>query len=246
MQNSIRRYGVWLAVLPVLVSSLSWAGPLTNATLDIKLWTGGANMREWTPSILDTGTGYKVNDVGYSPPGVDVLCYNMTMDYDPFISASVDVINNTASIQHYTLIFTLPISPQILTGSRIGGSVQGGLTDANFDSVGTLSTAGPGTALYYGQIDGVDVLPLFPDVKTINVPFMGGSASDSTSAGLPGPTIPGPNALNSIGIKHEFTLTPGDRATFTSSFIIVAAVPEPGTLSLLAIGGLVFLRRRRG
>ena len=46
----------------------------------------------------------------------------------------------------------------------------------------------------------------------------------------------GPNALTSIGIEHQFSLTPGDRATFTS-FFNVQPVPEPTSLSLLAIGG---------
>jgi hypothetical protein len=241
-KNLLRKCGAWLCVLPVLASSLSWAAdPPTS--LDVKLWNG-SSMYEWTPAIISTGSGYTINDVTYHPPGASLYCYNVSLDFDPFISASVDVVNNTALTQTYTLIFTLPIAPAITTGSLIGGSTQGGLTDANFNGIGTLSTVGPGTALYYGQIDGVDVLPLFSHLKTINVPFAGGSASDSTSAGLPGPTIPGPNALTSIGIKHQFSLTPGDRATFTS-FFVVNPVPEPSSLSLLAIGVLMVLRRRK-
>ena len=238
--QSIRKSVAWLAVLPVLASSFAQA----QSALDIHLWIGGTSAGEWTPAIINTGTGYKVNDVSYHPAGASIFCYNMTLDFDPFISASVDVVNNTASVQNYTLIITLPISPAITGGSRIGGSTQGGLTDANNDGIGTLSTQGPGTAMYYGQIDGVNVLPLFPNPTTINVPFQGGSASSSTSAGLPGPTIAGPNALTSIGIEHQFSLTPGDRATFTS-FFNVQPVPEPTSLSLLAIGGLVLLWRRR-
>jgi hypothetical protein len=63
---------------------------------------------------------------------------------------------------------------------------------------------------------------------------------------LPGPSIPGPAALTSIGIEHQFSLTPGDRATFTSFFVVQPApVPEPTSYSLLAIGGLMLLWRRR-
>ncbi len=239
------KFCVWVCVLPLLVSSLAWADPLpVNPTLDIKLWIG-STMREWTPQILDAaGGGYKVDDISYSPPGASLFCYNMTLNYDPFISASADILNNTASIQHYTLLFSIPISPAITPASVMGGSVQGGLTDANNDGIGTISTFGPGTDLFNGQIDGVDQLPLFSDVKTINVPFQGGSASDSTSAGLPGPSLPGPSALSTIGIKFEFTLTPGDRATFTGFFSVGQTIPEPGSLSLLGLGGLLLFRRR--
>ena len=239
MQRSTRKFGVWLWIMPLLASSVSWA-----SMFDIQLWNGTTAHWDWSAPIIDTGSGYKVDDVTYSPLGATLRAYNITLESDPFISASVDVVNNTALTQTYTLIFTMPISPPITPGSRIGGSTQGGLTDANNDGVGTLSTVGPGTALYYGQIDGADVLPLFPDPNSLSVPFAGGSASESTSAGLPGPTIAGPSALTSIGIKHQFSLTAGDRATFTS-FFIVQAVPEPGSLSLLAVGGLIMAFRRR-
>ena len=189
--------------------------------------------------------GYKVNDITYNAPGASLFCYNMTLAYDPFISASVDVNNNTASVQNYTLIFTLPISLAITGGSLMGGSTQGGVTDANFNGTGTLSTVGPGTDLYNGRIDGVNVLPLFPNPTAVNSPFAGGSSSVSANAGLPGPTIAGPDVLTSIGIEHEFSLTPGDRATFTSFFVVANAIPEPASLSLLAIGGLMLLYRRR-
>ena len=235
----MRKYRASLIALPLLVSCIAQAA----STLDIRL-SVGANNYEWTPAILAVGDGtYKVNDVGYNPPGSSLLCYNMTLDYDPFISASVDVVNNTLAVQNYTLTFTLPILA-IPGSSFIGGSTQGGLTDANFDSVGTLSTVGA-SALYYGQIDGVNVLPLFAAPRSMVVPFQGGSTNASASAGLPGPTIPGPAVLTSIGIQHQFSLTPGDRATFTSFFVVVNAVPEPGSLSLLAIGGLMLVYRRR-
>jgi hypothetical protein len=63
--------------------------------------------------------------------------------------------------------------------------------------------------------------------------------------GLPGPTIPGPVAMTSIGIRHRFTLSPGDSSSFTSFFVVMA--PEPATAGLLAAGGLLLVvaRRRR-
>ena len=248
LQRMLRGYAVLLTVLAALFSSLAQG----QQYLDVKL-LNGASTWEWHPLIIDLGNGnFMVNNVTYNPSGASVYCHDMTVGFDPFISASVDVVNNTATTQIYTLIFTLPISP-IVGGTRMGGSTQGGVTDAGGgaggapDGIGTVSTTGAGTALYNGQIDGVDKLALFPDVKTINAPFAGGSASDSANAGLPAVSIPGPaSALSTIGIKHTFSLTSGDRATFTSFFRVEAAVPEPGSVGLLAIGGLVlFLRRRR-
>src|SRR2546423_9957234 len=110
--QSMRKYAVWLTVLPVLAASFAQA-----QTLDIKLLMGGTAAGEWHPAIISTGSGYMVNNVSYNPFGASIYCYNMTLDYDPFLSASVDVQNNTTAVQNYTLIFTLPIAPAIFTGS---------------------------------------------------------------------------------------------------------------------------------
>src|SRR5947207_1253372 len=102
--SAMRKCRVALVALPLLVTCIAQAA----STLDIKL-SVGANNYEWTPTILAVGDGtYKVNDVGYNPSGSSLFCYNMTLDYDPFISASVDVVNNTLAVQNYTLTFTLP------------------------------------------------------------------------------------------------------------------------------------------
>src|SRR4051794_19936234 len=168
MQRSIRKFGIWLCVFPALASSLSWAVPAPS-NLDIQFWVGNT-MSEWTPTILGSGDSHWLNNTTNSVAGATISWYNTTVNFDPFISSSVDVVNTSGSVQNYTFIFTLPISPAITSGSLIGGSTQGGLTDANFDGTGTLSTL-PGQPLYYGEIDGVDVLPLFPDLTTLTVPF---------------------------------------------------------------------------
>jgi hypothetical protein len=242
MRKTIRKSLAWLVVLPALASFQSWAVPAPG--LDIQ-FSVGSSTEEWSAPIVSIGNGWGVNDGTNTWGGATLSWHNVGIDFDPFMSASVNVVNNTAFTQTYTLIFTMPIGSPIIGGSLIGGSVQGGITDSNPDGIGILSTAGPGTAMYYGRIDGANVLPLLSDVTTLTVPFAGGSNSTNTSAGLPGPTIPGPNANTSIGIEHEFTLTAGDTATF-SSFFRVESAPEPTGLSLLAVGALfVAVRRRR-
>lgn len=172
------------------------------------------------------------------------LEWDMTVDPDPFVSAGFTFTNTDIVTKTFVVSVSLPIAPPIPGATLVGGSIGLTVTDANFDGVGTVSSV-TGTPIYLGTIDGGAVLPLLPDPSSVSVPFAGGSAVISDSFGLPGPTSPGPAALTSIGIEHTFTLTPGDRASLTSFFVVV---PEPGSVTLAIIGGfcLVFcwLRRR--
>jgi hypothetical protein len=240
MRRSLRKCALWITVLLLIASTFAQA----QQTLDIRLSTNGTMAGEWYPQIINTGTNYIINNTSYTVGGVggtSLTFSNVVLDYDPSISATVNVVNNTTNVQTYTLFFSLPVSP-IAGGVLMAGSTQGGTTDNNGDG-SILSTVGPGSALYFGRIDGVNVLPLFSNLKTITAgSYL--SASDTTSAGLPGVTIPYPGGVSSsIGIEHEFSLTPGDAATFSSVFVV--QVPEPGSLSLLAIGGLMLLCRRQ-
>jgi hypothetical protein len=63
--------------------------------------------------------------------------------------------------------------------------------------------------------------------------------------GTPIPSQPGPAALATIGITIDFTLTPGDSATFTSVFV-VESIPEPGTGLMVGLGLIALAARRRG
>ena len=96
-------------------------------------------------------------------------------------------------------------------------------------------------AFYRGTIDGAAALPLLAGPFSVTVPFAGGTVNiPATSAGLPGPTIPGPAVLTDIGITHRFSLTPGDIIGITSFFVVT---PEPTSLRLLGVG-LLALRKR--
>jgi hypothetical protein len=195
--------------------------------------------------MYGAGNGdFSVYDTNYTVGDSTLTLSNMTVGVDPFISFGQSVANNGNSVASYSLLFTLNISPPITGGTLIGGSVQAGVTDGNFDGVGIVTNSGS-LPLYSGLIDGVTQLSLFSNPTSISIIGAGNSTNSSTGAGLPGPTLPGPlNANNTIGIEFNFTLTPGDTATFSGSFIVVP-VPEPATLSLLAIGGLVLVYRRR-
>ena len=76
----------------------------------------------------------------------------------------------------------------------------------------TPITSLPGTPFYAGMIDGATVLSIYPDPtsfaflfaspgQTVNIPAL--------NPGLPGPTLLGGPALETIGIEHEFALSRG-------------------------------------
>ncbi|MGD9644741.1 MAG: hypothetical protein AB7U73_03455 [Pirellulales bacterium] len=173
--------------------------------------------------------------------------WNITADPDPWVNSNYTITNNTLTTNIYTVTVSLPIIP--IPGSTLtGGSVQGGVTDNNGDGA-TLGQVGV-TPLYMSLIDGVDFTPLLPPgTSSITVgPFLSGTVGPS-SFGTPIPSLPGPAASTSIGIRLNFTLTPGDSASFTSVFV-VEPVPEPASIAMascgfaMVIGGVCWRRRR--
>jgi len=173
--------------------------------------------------------------------------WNITADPDPFVSSNYAITNNTLTKNNYSVTITLPIIA--IPGATVtGGSVQGGVTDNNGDGA-TLGQSGA-LPIYMSLIDGKNWQPLLPPGPTsLTVgSFLSGTLGPA-SFGLPIPSLPGPAALTSIGIRLDFSLTPGDSATFSSVFV-VNPIPEPTTMALgsmgfaLVVGGACYRRRR--
>jgi hypothetical protein len=195
----------------------------------------------WSPSLTDLGCvsageqgQAKCSGSNLAGPSDYVLTsWSVTLDPDPTVVGFIAIQNNALVAQTFSFTFLLPIiaqGPQV----TVNGSISGSLTDAN-GSGATLDSVAP--AVYEAQIDGLTVQTLLnhPQPQVV----AGAFGSTPWGGASFGPTVLNQTANSTIAIQVDFTLSPGDLASFTSVFNVVA-VPEPATLVMLS-GGLVGL-----
>jgi hypothetical protein len=153
-----------------------------------------------------------------------------------FTAGNYVIQNLSANTIAVELTVTLPIA---LVGSALyGGSVSGGLT-----------TSGPGfisdngTPLWSGSTGGNLIDTLFDNPFLVARADAGSSSLGFESFGDPIPSAAGPAIGSDISVTLKFLLGANSSASFTS--VLVAAVPAPGALALLGLGGLTAFGRRR-
>jgi hypothetical protein len=140
---------------------------------------------------------------------------------------------NTIAVE---LTVTLPVA---LAGSTLyGGSVSGGLTTS-----GPGFISDDGTPLWSGSTGASLIDTLFNNPFNVTNTEAGSSSLGFESFGDPIPSAPGPDLAGDISVTLKFLLGANSSASFTS--VLVAAIPAPGALALLGLGGLTAFGRRR-
>jgi hypothetical protein len=235
-----------LPIASLALMVLFSAGSASALSFTLEVMTDGESSGALNQDMMGcTGSAPTYDCIGIetSAGTLGIDNWNLTLDEDPVVSGTVAVTNNSSVLSHYTMIFTLNIAAPVTPSSVIGGSMQGGATDNNGDGV-TLATFA-GNAFYAAQIDGSTVQTLYDDPQSFSAGNYLSLNVPQLTFGTPTPSQAGPAANSTIGIIFDFTLTPGDSATFTGNFV-VEPVPEPGTVLLLGLGliGLAASRRR--
>lgn len=233
-----------LAGWVVLAGAPSRAVPTFTANID----AGGPtlNLVPSDFSCTDSGTLSVCSKTGVSLNG---LQFNiaLTLDTDPKIFATVDVLNTNVGTTQFTATFTLSGVGTSGISTLTEGGVSGGVTDndgvADNNGVAAKIATVSGSSFYTALIDNAAYQTLY------DFPFSH-SAGPFLSSNFPDLSF-GPNQgagpiVNSIGVKLDFTLTGQDSSSFSGTFEL-KPVPEPGTALLLGLGliAMAAVERRR-
>lgn len=235
-------------LLPLSVVLL-FAGPAAAVPFDFQVYQNGDLLGTFGQTTSWLGCSEAGNTTSCASSdrtigGLTLDSWSLFFDNDPVVSGTVALTNNQLVTQQFTLIFNLPVVPMGATLSS--GSIQGGATDNNGN--GATVAAAVGGFLYSAIVDGNLLAPfqtLHGDPFSHVVGPFDSTSIPSANFGFPNPpSAPGPFNPATIGIRLDFTLTPGDSASFTSNFVVMP-VPEPTTGLLLGVGLAIALRRSR-
>jgi hypothetical protein len=166
---------------------------------------------------------------------------------DPMIAYSVAFQNTTSTDQTFTLTLTVPINPSLTYSlSSVRATVAGSVVDGGGAPGFAFTPALPGGFLQTASLT-TPGGPISADVDltsgTITSSVSGGNdiIGPITTPGYNG-YIPGPSGtFTALTLNVGVTLSAGDFAALTGrvDVIAAAAVPEPSSLLLFALGGML-------
>lgn len=147
--------------------------------------------------------------------------------------------NTTAQAKTYDVVQSISMVGAVLDPT-MSGNVAAILIDMNGNGA-TLGSLGT-TAIYTAMIQNTAVQTLLPGDWSFQVnPYM---SDASTPASFSNMVLPSGSASGTMSIRLQFTLSAGDKVSFSSNFV-VQAVPAPGALGLAALAGVGCRGRRR-
>ncbi len=226
-----------LVIAPIAIALATSSAMAGGApALEVRWTLDGNIVLTELPDGVPGNNGFRYN--GGASIGLVTMGYSLFGDPDPLVSGSFTLENLSFATIEVELQVTLPILPSLPDVTLMTGSVAVAMT-ADLDG-GTLATL-DGIPFWQGMIDGIPVGGATSLLSGLEMIRVGPGSPPGDSAGFGG--IAGPAALESIGVRITFSLTPGEQMSFTSVFHVV--VPGPAGLVLLAFGALLTRRRSR-
>lgn len=247
LSSGLRKLATATASALVLLAPQAFAGagdpfvPSLNPWLSVNM--GSSSGSDLLPaSTANDGDNNFAFEGSNTATGQYAVSWDLTMNPDPFIDGFLTITNLSGSAQNFTVNLSVPVTPAFI-GGLMGGSIEATIWDLNNSGSATLQPqTNVGNPIYFGRIDGVNVLPMFAQVVSCGSVGCSGNSGESQ---MP-PSIPVAGVNSNIGTRLVFNLSGGDRVTFATHFEVLP-VPVPASAWLMgsAILGLVGARRRR-
>lgn len=242
---------VVLAALSVCMQEAE-AAPVVSLTVQATPTGGDIQRQSAAASVSLEGTLTHLGGTmylyqgSYTDPGNFSVVYSNFINTDPVVTNNIVITNLNPNPQSFDVQMNLdvPITSATLTGGSVDIDIQDqdGQDDGN-GNYAWLNSVGS-TPIYMSQINGTDFIGMLGNTS-LNATSIFGTANVSDAFG-DSPAIPslvGPANVTSIGIQLNFTASTFDGVTINSNFV-VEPIPEPASLTLLAGGALLALRRR--
>lgn len=203
----------------------SWSIPLPLN------WTF-ADEHTWQPGDCTVYCG--------SEPMFDVTGVFVRLKADPEVELVFNVKNRTSQTATFTVNSAVLGFTEPLVNNWAYATAGITLTDGGINGA-ALTGLQTGAKAYEAKFNGTSVFAdLVPSFSVLP-----GQGTDTKNERYPAvDTVMIPGSVSSISSQFKFTLSPGDLASGTSSFVI-GAIPEPATLGLLLVGSAILGAKRR-
>jgi hypothetical protein len=235
-----------LAVVVAVVAMVAMAGSLqADMIITVQCTAGGLSATQAIPLVYNEATAdwRMSNPIDIMAGSVQLATVNslsIQSDSDPSVNllfgVAAGATNTTFDIQSAVVSFSSLTNPQAYAsaGVTLTSDSAGAALTGLFDGGKTYQARYNGTFVYANLVDGFTISGGQTITHGDREPASGNELISDT--------------LSSIQSEFNFTLSAQEQASGTSRFEVNSGstVPEPATLSLLALGGLALLRRRRG